>query len=837
MRGRRRQRQFRRILMRLVVKRQNSAGRWACGVLGLGLSLIARGQGMATQPQPTEVQVKAPELRPVALPAPPAEVDPRWTNRVMTRYPDGKPHIIAWFIDNRRVRDAELEPSGATVGIVASEGDLATHWQFYSDGATHPLAQMALRGHGQTRAGQREGEWTQWQRDGRRSQRLPYSHGLRDGVQVDEFENGDRVEIIWKQGVSYGPQVRFDAQGRKRAEVPVVDEKKHGLEIQYFASGRRQAEIPWRLGVQQGLAKYFSEDGHILAMVPMVQGLADGEEMHYRTGGTLAVVIPWQHGVREGKGAVFAEDGTKQAETTWQQGEETGPQKRLDSSGRILAVVDVVRGRICCRIRTFYPGSGRLASQRTWQDNGGGGIEVRMHDLPGEITQLTVPVVDGKKDGIAQTFDLQGHLIARLQFRSDVRDGVEERYTPDGGLQSRYTWKADHRVGLGTTFYANGHKQSEFPADDDAGTGLERRWDDGGNLVLTVPLEHGKKQGLARRMDAQGREVATLTFAADMQEGPETHYDHKHKLQFVLLWKAGKIQSAMDGAGKVISLAALMPANEIAELADGAVAAQAEQERAAAEAAQAERRRAEEKARKNAELAKAEAAQPVDAPESQGTAGPVVAADKPERVGKFMETHYKSGVCKSRYPASGNGQEEQFYTNGRRRLEVPIVGGVRNGIAQLFDETGTLLATVPYVHGKRQGLETRFSRTGEKVGEFPYVDDRKTGMAKTFFADGSKQSEFHWSGQGAGSELQYHHNGEVRMMVPLLDGKRHGLATVYTEQGLRWAEQPYVRGKLDGTEVRFDREGRRIRKLIWQQGQLLRESELPEGQAGPPVKP
>ena len=118
----------------------------------------------------------------------------------------------------------------------------------------------------------------------------------------------------------------------------------------------------------------------------------------------------------------------------------------------------------------------------------------------------------------------------------------------------------------------------------------------------------------------------------------------------------------------------------------------------------------------------------------------------------------------------------------------------------------------------------RYARTGEKIAEYPYKADQPTGVARTWYPDGTKESEYNFESVGRGTEVQYHRNGEVRLHVPLVDGKRQGLATVYTETGVKWAEVPYLLGQRHGTEVRLDAEGHRIREISWRNGKQISDT-------------
>ncbi len=784
-------------------------------VLGLALASPARADAPATGGD-----------APASLIPGPPPTERGLTARTMTRHPNGREWVVGHFYGEKRVRDEQFSPEGHKIADVLIDGHKARTWQYHGTGAVAATYTQI--------DGKKEGQELRYDAEGHQIAVIPYQGGQRHGRQIEFLPPFDATEaceprgqcerravVDWKHGEPQGPMTTYYATGEREGAVPVVNERKHGIEVQYFKDGKKKAEIPYVFGDEQGLAKFYAQDGHIEVTVPYVRGRPHGQETRYFPNGQPQMTLPWQEGERAGTGLSYDEQGRKRAETIWRDGKQDGPEKRFDEDGRLVTVVDFQKGVACCRIVTYYPTTGRQRSVRTWKFGATEGEETRWQDAQGEIVQmkarLTMDAKTGETrlDGPAEVFDTDGKLWSRLTFKADLRDGVETRYVPCSGNScgdpiklAEFHWKDDHFTGDGVTFWPNGAKQSVFPFEDGAGTGTERRWDDKGRLRMEIPLVKGKKQGVARVLGDKGELVATLTYVDDVQTGEEVRFDVRGRPTWRYTWDQGQLVAATDAKGKPVPLSRLMGPEELAQVAPPDVAKGAEAQRVIDLARQDKGQRARVgKGRPGVKTAEV----------------PRVGA--PTKKGKNYETYFPDGKVQSRFPVSGNGLEVQFHPSGKERLVVPLQDGKRDGTARIFDETGALWATILYQGGKKNGVEVHYARTAEKIGEYPYKDAKPTGIARTWYPDGAKQSEFHHSGVGEGTEVQYHRSGEVRLHVPLFNGKRQGVATIYTEAGQRWAELPFDRGVEHGTEMRFDRDGRKIREIVWDHGKIVKDTE------------
>ncbi len=734
---------------------------------------------------------------------------------VLLRHANGQPSVVTYTRGDVRVRDEHYNPDGLKIAEVtySDQGHHGT-WKQYG-----PAGEVQTSYH--VVNGKKEGQEWRFDADGKRIAIVPYKNGVRDGVQFEFLPTGEkRTELRFKAGDPDGPMTLFYPTGEREAVVNIVNERKHGLQVEYDKSGTLRAEVPYHYGVMDGLATYFDDKGVKAATVPYVQGVPRGDETRYYPSGKVKMTVPLVDGERHGMAVLYTPEGFKQSEIPFVHGRVDGFDRRFNVLGRLTTAVKYHDDLPAGTVLTFYP-SNYLDSERSYADLSKlDGTETRYYDAgPADVTPveanpdkparsaklMEVPIVDDVKQGEAVTWDREGNKLTKLTFDKDKRHGIESRYYPaeKGAVvkQAEYRWANDSLIGMAQTWWRNGNRQSEFPIENGAGSGVETRWDVNGKLHFRVPLVQGEKDGKAELFDTKtGARLATMQYAKDLQDGEEVRFDAKGKVKLIYLWQQGHLVGAMTPKRKPIDIAKFLTPEELETLSES---------------------KALEDPKALIAKAKAWRAEKAEDHERETLAAGAMAI----RAGT-IETYFKDepGHVQSKFPATGNGLEVQYHKNGEPRMVVPLAGGQRNGLARIYDETGSLWAIVPFVHGSKHGIETRYARTGEKIAEYPYKADQPTGVARTWYTDGTKQSEYNFEPIGRGTEVQYHRNGEVRLHIPLVDGRRQGLATVYTETGVRWAEVPYLLGQRHGTEVRFDAEGHRVREIVWRNGKQISDT-------------
>ncbi len=707
--------------------------------------------------------------------------------QVVRSHANGKPAVIQYWEATRRVRDEHYDTDGSkTMDVKYSADGRRLEWsKLRKDGTV--AAQWA------TEDGVRNGDELVFDENGHRVGSVPWRAGKRNG-RSQEFNNDGKVvaEITWRDDAVIGPQITFYDTGERRSVCPLQDLRRHGIETVFDKAGWKMAEMPYRHGVLDGEARFFAETGYVAAIILYRQGKAIGAETQFHPNGRKKQVIPLRpDGIREGDAMTFREDGAKSGYIPYRDGVAHGVEMRLDHNGSKLAEAEWRRGVQCCDVKYFWP-SGRVRIVQEYVDASRDGTETHYFDQHTEgkpPRHMLVPLVQGKKHGKATVFYENGSTVwSELDYLDDLREGIETRYYDTGEKMAEYMWRNGEFVGKARTYWKNGRIQSAFPFDGGAGTGMESRFDEQGRLRMQVALVKGKKQGEAKVFDERGELVATLTYLDDEQDGPETRYRSSKPIG-VWLWKGGVLISsppeATDGKAPVAGTGTPKSAHDKHASAEEAAAS----------------------AKSVGNVAQHQAAAVKGKPPAGKRVG------DPDGV---VRTYWPNGKLQSAYPLRGKGTEVQFHDNGEVQMVVPVVDGIRNGIARIFDRSGLLWAQVEFVKGKKEGDEIRFGRGGEKVARVQFRNGAPVGIAKTFYPDGTLQSEYHHdSSLLSGTEIQYHRSGGIRMYVPLRFGKRHGTATIYTEAGVKWAEVPWKDGKREGEEQRFDKSGMIVLRIRW----------------------
>jgi hypothetical protein len=203
--------------------------------------------------------------------------------------------------------------------------------------------------------------------------------------------------------------------GKKRAEVPMVNGKKHGLAREYYPDGKLYQEIDYRHGIKHGVARRYFETGVLYQETPYDSGRIHGVQKKYRANGRLTAEIPW-HFDHECVGLIeYTLEGEvkKQYPTIV-----ITPVDQLASKGIYslqLGVSDNSRGV------EFYTGElsdgkyiGALADRVWGGEDASGKVLLKYTVLPGSQLRQTVNV-------IARIKTLQGnHLITQKSYRLSI---------------------------------------------------------------------------------------------------------------------------------------------------------------------------------------------------------------------------------------------------------------------------------------------------------------------------------------------------------------------------------------------------------------------------------
>lgn len=159
----------------------------------------------------------------------------------------------------------------------------------------------------------------------------------------------------------------------------------------------------------------------------------------------------------------------------------------------------------------------------------------------------------------------------------------------------------------------------------------------------------------------------------------------------------------------------------------------------------------------------------------------------------FQELRIEHGLYfqkKKKEPFTGIALEK--YPSGKIRSVKEFVAGRLNGKMQNYYETGEIAEITYYENGKAQGEVVLFQKI---VREY---DDGAIKQQTYYHTNGNKAHTTsmlpNWKAEGI--QEHYWGDGKIRIKIPHKDGKRHGMAEYYKQDGTLEKTENYENGQL-----------------------------------------
>jgi antitoxin component YwqK of YwqJK toxin-antitoxin module len=131
---------------------------------------------------------------------------------------------------------------------------------------------------------------------------------------------------------------------------------------------------------------------------------------------------------------------------------------------------------------------------------------------------------------------------------------------------------------------------------------------------------------------------------------------------------------------------------------------------------------------------------------------------------KKLEGKYKDGKA--------DGVWTYWYENGQKQAEISYKEGKKDGIATGWGENGEKEVELNYRHGKKNGIGTRWGASGQTAVKVSYRDGKKDGIATGWYESGQKKNEENWkNGEQDGLETWWHENGQKLSEENYKDGE------------------------------------------------------------------
>jgi len=131
--------------------------------------------------------------------------------------------------------------------------------------------------------------------------------------------------------------------------------------------------------------------------------------------------------------------------------------------------------------------------------------------------------------------------------------------------------------------------------------------------------------------------------------------------------------------------------------------------------------------------------------------------------------------------------------------EGDLVNGRREGVWKRYHDNGNVRSEIHYVHDAPFGHYKVFSDEGRLLEEGRWEHGVNVGHLRRYWPNGTVRQmlTFDQQGVGQGQQRYFHDNGQLEMLVDLLDGQE------------------------EGDVIRLDREGRVTSRTTYRSGRMM----------------
>jgi uncharacterized protein len=173
-----------------------------------------------------------------------------------------------------------------------------------------------------------------------------------------------------------------------------------------------------------------------------------------------------------------------------------------------------------------------------------------------------------------------------------------------------------------------------------------------------------------------------------------------------------------------------------------------------------------------------------------------------------------------------NGFNIFYYPNGQKSSEGFLINGKPDGYWKSYNENGVLVS-----EGNRKNFELDstwifYDGNGKKISETFYTNGIKNG-SRTLYYEHEYVVEIWKSDTLVGNVTSYYKNGQIKRIVSIVEGKKHGMEKEFDPSGLVVSVAQYFGGILTRREQinRTDNFGFKQGnwKFFWPNGNLQEE--------------
>lgn len=399
------------------------------------------------------------------------------------------PEIAVWFFGEGECFDGRLNGTGKLVLRYQGEGSMFGEGQ-YVDGFKQGdwienWLKTEERGHYDH--GLRTGVWTG--KDNVAHWTTAFEQGMKQGVEVIDYNDGTRIESSYESGERHGREIRTYPNGSRR-ETPYVQGRRHGTAIVVSAEGSR-TETPYMAGKREGVEVYVNDSA------PQSHSILRRE-------------TSFADNRRHGAEVIDYRDGTR-VENKYEKGNKHGLEIKTYSNGTRSETPYVQGKRHGVKVVASADGS---RQETPFKHDKKEGIEIYVNDGAAQrhgLLRRETTFADNRMHG-AEIIDYRDGSRVETTYENGLKHGMEERRYPNGS-RSETPYVKGRRHGLKILTTADGSR-TETPFKNDTKDGVEIYMNNAASkphslLKRETSFAENKKNGLETMTYRDGSHVET----------------------------------------------------------------------------------------------------------------------------------------------------------------------------------------------------------------------------------------------------------------------------------------------------------------------------------------
>ena len=192
------------------------------------------------------------------------------------------------------------------------------------------------------------------------------------------------------------------------------------------------------------------------------------------------------------------------------------------------------------------------------------------------------------------------------------------------------------------------------------------------------------------------------------------------------------------------------------------------------------------------------------------------------------KSYWENGKLKSalRYENGKlNGESCWYYANGNRQMQARYKDDAKEGNSLRWYENGVLAEDCWYKAGVLDSVYHSYSGKGNLALEAYYVDGKLNGKYMKWYYNGQVYQDGQYAdGMMDGTWYVFYPEGTLAATAVYDRGK--GKQIGYDETGFKCMEVTYLDNQKHGKETRYASNGRIVKELEYEYGELVSETDF-----------